>query len=304
MQRYPKTVASHKTTKRQQRTLTFWDALARVVAPFTIIGTRGAYYQAESAGLVPKTDEGYTKVQRALVEMRRDGVIPYTKVRDSTRVRRRVWSVASASEAADRILNEYRYDHWINQPTHVEVWCEKEALSPQLEPICQHYGVHYASTRGFDSESFMYETAEQLRGITKPIVIYYLGDHDPSGWWVAKTLEQGLYDFGIDVAVYHLAVLPWQIRAWDLPVRRAGRKDSRYPGFVRAFGSDMAVEVDAITPDRLARMVQAAIESHIEPQAWSRAMVIEKEQRRTTESVMQIWKQLRQGNTVRLSSEE
>jgi hypothetical protein len=181
------------------------------------------------------------------------------------------------------------------------VWCEKEALAPQIQPICERYGVHFAATRGFDSDSFARDTAKQLRSIAKPARVYYFGDHDPSGWWAAKSLEQRLFEFGANVEVYHAAVLPWQIGAWRLPTRHASKKDTRYTAFVREFGSDLAVEVDAIPPNILERLVTDAIKENIDTLAWRKAMMTEKAQRETTESVMKVWQQLEPGATISLS---
>lgn len=300
MKRYQKCGTPQKVVKRHEKTTAFWARLKRVIDPFPIISTRFGYYRAESAGLIPKTDAGYNKVQRALVDMRRAGLIPYSKVRDTTRVRRRVWSVETFGEAAEHILKQYRYDYWVDQPLHIEVWSEKDSLSPLVEPICQEYGVHYAPMRGFDSETFCYETSEELKRIPKPIKIFYLGDHDPSGWWAAKTIEEDLAKFGVDAEVYHLAVLPNQIQDWYLSPRRASPSDSRYRAFVREFGSDLAVEVEAIRPDGIEWLVRNAILESIDRQAWNKALMLERVQRETTESVMQLWQQLTPGERVTL----
>jgi hypothetical protein len=278
--------------------LEFWASLKRVIDAFPVISTRFGYYRAESAGLVPKTDAGYNKVQRALVDMRREGLIPYSKVRDTTRVRRRVWSVETFEQAAESVLEQYRYDYWIDQPIHIEVWTEKDSLSPLVEPICQEFGMHYAPMRGFDSESFCSETAEELKKVQKPIRIYYLGDYDPSGWWAAKTIEEDLYTFGVDAEVYHLAVLPEQIQQWRLSPRRASTSDSRYRAFVRELGSDLAVEVEAIRPDIIDTLVREAIVDNISEMAWHKAMISEKAQRETTESVMRVWSRMEPGEIL------
>lgn len=301
--RYKKCGTPQKLQKPHESTREFWESLKSILAPFNIISTRGAYYQAESAKLVGKDDAGYNKVQRAISDMRRAGVLDYSKIQDNTRVRRRVWSVDSFQDAADVMLKQYRYNYWQDQPIHVEVWCEKEALAPQIQPICEEYGVHFAATRGFDSDSFAHDTAKQLARINKPVKVYYFGDHDPSGWWAAKSLEQRLFEFGANVEVYHAAVLPEQIRDWNIPTRRASKKDTRYNAFVREFGSDLACEVDAIPPDRLAWMVHSVIKSDIAWGAWQRAELAEQAQRETTESVMRVWASLTPGTTIRMSND-
>jgi hypothetical protein len=279
VRRYAKCGTPQKPIKRHASTLEFWASLKRVIDAFPVISTRFGYYRAESAGLVPKTDAGYNKVQRALVDMRREGLIPYSKVRDTTRVRRRVWSVETFEQAA-------------------ESWTEKDSLSPLVEPICQEFGMHYAPMRGFDSESFCSETAEELKKVQKPIRIYYLGDYDPSGWWAAKTIEEDLYTFGVDAEVYHLAVLPEQIQQWRLSPRRASTSDSRYRAFVRELGSDLAVEVEAIRPDIIDTLVREAIVDNISEMAWHKAMISEKAQRETTESVMRVWSRMEPGEIL------
>jgi hypothetical protein len=62
----------------------------------------------------------------------------------------------------------YRRDHWQAQPVHVEVWCEKDALTSILSPVCRKYGVTFATIRGFDSESLAYESANDLHATGKP----------------------------------------------------------------------------------------------------------------------------------------
>src|SRR4051812_18959417 len=50
--------------------------------PMTV---RGAFYQAEVAGLVPKDEKGYAVVQRRLLSLRRRQLMPYGWITDGTR---------------------------------------------------------------------------------------------------------------------------------------------------------------------------------------------------------------------------
>jgi hypothetical protein len=162
------------------------------------------------------------------------------------------------------------------------VWCEKDALTAIFLPVCRAYGVTFAALKGFDSESFIYVCAQDIKRIRKPAHVYYFGDHDPSGWTIASNLEQRLRGFGADAKVTHVAVHPWQIREWQLPTREAKRSDKRLPGFLKHFGSDRCVEVDAIPPDRLRQMAADCIESEITDRAqWYRMAQVEKAERET-----------------------
>jgi len=290
--------------KRQAKTLAFWEQLKGIVDQFQKIGSRGLAYRAEAAGIIVKTEAEFERVQRALRDMRDEGVIPYEKIVDSSRVRRRIWSVESFEDASENILEQYKYDYWFEQPMHVEIWCEKETLAPLIEPICDEYGVYFCPVRGFDSRSNIWKNAESLKAVKKPIRIFYLGDHDPSGWWIAKTTESTLAEFGVDAEVHQIATLPKQIIAWGLHGGHAKKTDSRYPAFVDAFGSDLAVETEAISPDYLEQLVRGAIRSCIDWERWEHAERIEQAQRQTTESIMKVWTQLKPGTTISLNHKE
>ena len=240
---------------------------------------RGAYYQAEMAGLVGKTEADYDRVQRAIHQMRRQGFISYERIVDNSRERRRVYMQTDLKSHLEEVYQVYRRDYWLHQPVQAEVWCEKDASTPIMNPVCQQYGVTFCAIRGFDSETFTYVSAQELLRVGKPAHIYYFGDHDPSGWFLAKGLQADLRSFGIDATVFHTAVHLEQVRALGLPVRQAKMKDSRYRAFVRHFGSDLSTEVDAIPPDQLQEMIRQCILQEIDGEAWGRISQVEELER-------------------------
>jgi hypothetical protein len=103
-----------------------------------------------------------------------------------------------------------------------------------------------------------------LRG-GKPCYMYYIGDFDPSGWQMARTLEDWLLKFGAPVVFERLAVNPDQSQAWDLPTRPSKVSDTRCKAFFAQFGDGTeSVELDAIHPDSLRGLVRDAIEQHVD----------------------------------------
>ena len=168
---------------------------------------------------------------------------------------------------------------------NVEIWCEKEALLGVIAPVCDEYGVTFVAAKGFDSESLAYESAQELRELGKPTHVYYFGDHDPSGWWIANKLEQRIRDFGADVRVRHMAVHPFQVEDWGLPTRQAKKSDSRLRGFLQRFGSDSCTELDAVPPNVLQGYVRHCIEAEIDQEAWARVRMGEEAERITLESM-------------------
>lgn len=296
----PTFVARHKKVHRpQQKTRALWDAIAGVVAEYDVMTVRQLYYQMEMRGYVAKDDRDYDKVQRACLQMRRQGALPYEKIVDSSRERRTIYQYNGLRAALEESFQTYRRNYWLDQPVHVEVWCEKDALSNLISPVCQGYGVAFQALRGFDSESFAYESAKDIKTIGKPARIYYFGDHDPSGWWIARNLEPTLREFGADAHVEHVGVTPGQVARWGLPTRRAKPSDTRYRGFVEYFGSDRCTEVDAIPPDTLEQLIRSSIRRNIDHAAWFRARRSEELEKETLANVLELYGDVTPGTLFR-----
>jgi hypothetical protein len=290
-----------KTRKPQKRSVALREGLLTIIAEYEVMTVRQLYYQAEMRGLVGKDEADYDKVQYHCLQMRRDGAIPYYKITDSSRDRRIRPQYDDMATALFNMHSFYRRNYWREQPINVEIWCEKDALTGIISPICAEYGVTYVAVRGFDSESLAYETACAVRDLGKPTHIYYFGDHDPSGWWIANNLQGNIRKHGADVTVFHHAVHPAQV--WDLrlPVRKAKTSDSRRSGFMQRFGSDSCTELDAIPPNVLGNMVRQCIEREIEPESWFMVQRIEQLEKETLGSLAGMVKQLEPGARVILS---
>jgi hypothetical protein len=57
-----------------------YDALINIVTDAAPTGVRFCYYRAVSQGIVPKTDNGYSMVQRALMHLRETGDIAWENI--------------------------------------------------------------------------------------------------------------------------------------------------------------------------------------------------------------------------------
>jgi hypothetical protein len=134
-----------------------------------------------------------------------------------------------------------------------------------LMPVTREYGVPLMVARGYSSETFAYNAADAMRETGKACYVYYVGDFDPSGWQIARSLERKLAEFGAPVVFERLAVNPEQIQAWDLPTRRSKVSDTRCKAFFAEFGDGTeSVELDAIHPDLLRGLVRDAVEQHVD----------------------------------------
>jgi hypothetical protein len=93
---------------------------------------------------------------------------------------------------------------WHNQPYHVELWTEKNAMVPTFRSILEGMDVRIVYNRGFDSVAHGWETYNRLKEAWsqgKKVKIFYCGDLDPSGDAMDEIMEESLNVF-FDVKGY------------------------------------------------------------------------------------------------------
>lgn len=237
-----------------------YEALTRIVAEIKPCTVRQVFYQATVRGAVVKDESGYDRVQRALVELRRSGRVPYRSITDNTRWQIKPTTYDSLQDALESTAALYRRAVWADTDAYVEVWLEKDALAGVVQAVTAKYDVPLMVARGFSSLSFLHSAAEDIAALDKPAYIYHLGDRDPSGVCAAGKIEETLREFAPEAEIHfdQLAVLPWQITAWNLPTRPTKTSDSRS----KTFKGD-SVELDAIHPKQLRQTVADAITQHL-----------------------------------------
>lgn len=226
---------------------------------------RGVFYRVESAGAVEKTEAGADLIGRQLLKLRRNGHVPYDRITDGTRWVRKPSSYSDLDQMLNRAAASYRRALWDDQAVDVHVFSEKDAITGVVYPVTSQWDVNLGVLRGYASESFAWTVAEgALKGTRWPVYMYQLGDHDPSGVDAWRDFQQKLRGFAPDAEVYfeRLAVTPAQIVEYGLPTRPTKGSDSRSGNF-----SGESVEVDAIPPTTLRRIVGDAITQHIDPAA-------------------------------------
>src|SRR5581483_12296045 len=95
--------------------------------------------------------------------MRLLGRLPWAKVVDGHRLRHAVTQFGGMAEVLATLHGAYRRNYWQQHPVTLEVWCEKDALSGLLLPLCERYGVTYVATRGFPSAALAFQSAAALK---------------------------------------------------------------------------------------------------------------------------------------------
>lgn len=283
---YP--VNGARTTKRGRRTKAevaeLREALYEIVEENQPATVRGVFYLAETAGLVPKDDtKGYRPVQRELLKMRREGLIPWGWITDGSRSRFGHHRYGGLEAYARQVAANYRRDYWYSSPEYVELWIEKEALRGVIAPVViDEFGLDLYVTKGQPSVSYLYDAAEDIALDGRPTHVYVLHDWDPGGLRIFDRIRQELTGFvgeKAEVHVRRLALTPHQIAELELPTRPGKEKDPNMAEFTRRFGN-RCVELDAIPPNTLRSMVRTKLESHMDPEKLSRMKLAEREERR------------------------
>ncbi|HVC41840.1 MAG TPA: hypothetical protein VND54_07685 [Candidatus Saccharimonadales bacterium] len=249
-------------------------ALLEIVESVSPCTVRQAFYQATVRDVVPKTEAGYDKVGRLLVEMRLDGSLPWEWITDNMRWMRKPRTYGSLEDAATWWAAGYRRD-LVPALGRVEIWLEKDALAGVIYPVTEEWDVPLMVTRGYSSLSFLHTAAESWRMDWRnedaepedPVTVYYLGDHDPSGRDIDRNIERRLREFAPDTRLRfkRIAVTEEQITEWSLPGRPTKRSDTRSHSWVGD-----SVELDAIPPDRLRDLVRRRLEAHVNPDTLAR----------------------------------
>jgi hypothetical protein len=254
--------------------------MPELMETFDRMTVRQAFYALEVRGVVDKTEAGYKKVQRELMRMRRDGLLPWGFITDGTRWQRKPETFNDVDDFMARMARTYRRDLWQAQGVRIEIWLEKDALAGLISDITMPWDVSLMVSRGQSSATFLYSAAQAAAAAWinagQETVIYGLYDRDAGGHRAMRTIERDLPEHAPDVPITfeRLAVLDEQITEWDLPSRPAKEKDPE-----AAKHDGIAVELDAIPPDKLIGLVENAIKSHIDADAWQVQQVAEREER-------------------------
>lgn len=235
--------------------------------PMTV---RQMFYRMSAQNMVDKSENGYGQVQYALTSMRQAGAIPYSWLADNTRWVRKPRTYSGLSDALRQMQQYYRRELWANQPIHLEIWLEKDALAGVLFDVTAEYDIPLYVTRGYPSLSYLHNAAEALNGIYKPIYIYHFGDYDASGQDAARSIRDGLIRFGATFEFIQYAVTKEQIDSFSLQTRPSKKSDPR-----AARHGELSVELDAISPADLRGMVRTVIDDHIDPDALRAAQLLE-----------------------------
>jgi hypothetical protein len=258
-------------------------------APMTI---RQLFYRLVSAGLIPNDRNNYQLVSRIVTKARDDGRIPFSHIVDRSRPQYspNVWN--NAEDYADTVKRGYRRDYWHTQPNYVELWVEKDAIIGSIEKVTDELGITIRVGRGFLSTTKAHEIARHFARITKPITVFYLGDHDPSGHCIESDFFDRIQNYGSgEFELKRLAIFARDIKTYNLPPLRLKDRDNRAAKFVAQHGAD-CVELDALPPDVLRARIKDSVEEMLDMDLWERAVKVEEVEMASIKDTVGRWQNL------------
>ncbi len=238
------------------------------ILPLTL---RQIFYMLVSGYEYDKTEKAYKRLCETMNRARRARMIDMEAIRDDGSNRKDPHGWDSESDLL-RVFRSYGHRFKLKrqsgQPSHLFVWCEANGMLPQLASYCEEWGVSVISSGGFDSVTTKHDFAQRAAEFDH-VEILHIGDHDPSGVHMCKSLSEDLQAFGdyygADIEVTRLAVTPEQVRELKLPTAPAKSTDNR------SF-SGQTTQAEAIPPRKLREIVIGAISDRIDHDVFEKVL--------------------------------
>ena len=248
----------------------------RIITDYTAQGfrltLRQLYYRLVAAALIPNTPTSYDNLGSTINDARLAGLIDWSAIEDRTR---ELGANSHWSKPADIIRsakNSYLNDLWKDQPNRCEVRVEKDALEGVVASACRPLDVDYFSCRGYTSQTAMWEAGQRFLGYgNQDVIIFHLGDHDPSGIDMTRDIKDRLELFtGGSFDIRRLALNMDQVEQYGPPPNPAKVTDSRFRGYQAEHG-DESWELDALEPAVLVELIQRNVRSVMDEELYEKA---------------------------------
>lgn len=290
-------VIAYKTHRFSPESQAILDSVLAVLTDYEQQGyslsLRQTFYQMVTRNLIPNTEKSYNKLGDLIANAREAGLVDWDHIEDRGRSVQSLQHWDSPEEIISACAKSFRYDLWTTQPTRIEVFVEKDALSDVVGRACNPYDVPYFANKGYASASSLWNIAYyryrnyMLEG--QNVLIIHLGDHDPSGIDMTRDIEERLIlyaakdefereDFDGKLTVRRIALNMDQVREYNPPPNPAKAVDPRFADYQRKFG-DESWELDALQPQTIVELIQGNILNDMDEAKYN-ARLAEQQKRR------------------------
>lgn len=227
---------------------------------------RALFYRFVARNILANTPQNYERVASVIDDGRKAGLVDWSAIEDRTRFLRGIADYADPTDWLSRNIDAYAEDIWADQDYYCETWIEKDAALGTVEGVCDKFRVPLFSCRGYPSSSELYYAAKRLERVrrdSRQPIVFYIGDHDPSGLQMTDNASNALATFARtnQIEFRRICLTMDQIDEYDPPENYAKESDSRYNWYVEQTGRDAAWELDALDPIVIADVLSDAIKS-------------------------------------------
>src|SRR5882724_76393 len=261
---------------------------AGILAAESPMTMRQLFYRLVSVAAIANTRKDYQRVSPIMTKARNDGRVGFDSIVDRSRPEYMPNVFEDAAQYADVVKNAYRKDYWRLQPERVELWCEKDSVIGSIEELTNKLGVIVRVSRGFLSTTKAHDLAEVIKSSEKPMTLFYLGDHDPSGRQIEADMAERIRGYGSKFTITRLAIHAADIAKFKLPPLRVKESDSRAAGFLRRY-ANKSVELDALPPTELRRRIEGAVREKLDAELWDRAVMVEQAELMSIREIVKGW---------------
>jgi hypothetical protein len=233
---------------------------------------RQIYYRMIAEWKYPKGKKFEQQLYGALGKARRARMIPFNHIRDDGIMGGNLWpSPEQVVEGWMLSAENYQCDLLKGQRARIQVWCEAGGMVPQLQQVADQFSVPVYSASGFSSLTAVRQIVDScIWDTTGPTVLLHLGDCDPSGYSIFQHIHDDVPAFleedrrypGQTFEAERVAITLAQISEHGLVPDKIETNDTRTRGW-REQGLTHKVEIEALAPDVIGRLLKEAIERHV-----------------------------------------
>lgn len=288
--------AAWRPQKKTEALLSDIDAVLEEYRQHLPLTVRQVFYRLVGKGY-QKTESFYNSVQDVCSRGRRSGRISFAHIRDDG-VSRHAGEIPEYCyespqeyyEIHEAISNYYQRSWHADQPVYVAVLCEASGMVPMVARAVRDYRVPVASSSGFDSLTVKHDLfADALRRYNRfeqRTILLHLGDHDPSGWWIHRSMTEDLTAFCRDhdyapadlIELRRTALTPEQISRFNIEPPEKEPSGDHAKEFIDR-GLAPSAQLEAIPPDTLSAVVRQAVESTLDLDILAESQAREREER-------------------------
>jgi hypothetical protein len=288
-------------------------AILREYAANLPLTLRQIFYRLVAAYAYDKTEQAYNNLGSYVRRARRASMlpagergttpyIPFAAIRDDSTSLVAPITFDGRTVFEETVMDSARnfmLDRQDGQPQAIEIWCEAAGLMPILFELASPYGISVYSSGGVDTITPKHDLAlrvAQRAGNGMATRMLHVGDFDPTGELIHRNLAEDVGTMVYQLTgsddwyeVERVALTPQQIVDKDVITAPPKRKDNNLARFiddnqwlVEQLGTEeIAAQLEALTPTELAVMLEEAITSYVDMEAYEEVLEEEAEIRHT-----------------------